>query len=90
MAVKLTKIELGGFRGVKERLEITFPSARSLLLYGENGGGKSSITDGVEWFYYDRVDHLSSQEIGRNGIPALRNKSLSEDEDAFVSLEMNN
>ena len=81
MAVKLTKIELYGFRGVKEQLVIHLPSAESLLLYGENGSGKSSLTDGLEWFYHDRVGHLASQEIGRNGIPALRHKALRDDDD---------
>jgi len=40
--------------------------------------GKSSITDAVEWFYYDRVDHLSTQEIGRGGIPALKELALGQ------------
>ena len=86
--MKLNKIELGGFRGVRNQLIIPLPSSSSLLLYGENGGGKSSVTDGLEWFFYDRVNHLSSQEIGRNGIPALRNMSLNHDEDAFVALDL--
>lgn len=88
MAVKLTRIELGGFRGARRRLDLSLPSQASLLLYGENGSGKSTFTDGMEWFYYDRVAHLASQEIGRNGIPALRNLELSDDEEAFVTVEL--
>ena len=86
--MKLNRIEIDGFRGVRNRLIIPLPSSSSLLLYGENGGGKSSITDGLEWFFHDRVEHLSTQEIGRNGIPALRNINLSNDEDASVALEL--
>ena len=67
MAVKLTRIELCGFRGAKRKVGISLPSAASLLLYGENGSGKSTFTDGMEWFYGERVDHLASQEIGRKG-----------------------
>ena len=88
IAVKLKNIEIGGLRGVRNQLTIPLPSSSSVILYGENGGGKSSITDGLEWFFRDRVEHLSSQEIGRNGIPALRNMGLSLDEDAYVALEM--
>lgn len=88
MAVKLKRIELSGFRGAKKQLDVSLPAAASLLLYGENGSGKSSLTDGIEWFYYDRVAHLASEEIGRNGIPALRNRELSDDEDASVAIEL--
>ena len=35
--MKLNKIELGGFRGVRNQLIIPLPSSSSLLLYGENG-----------------------------------------------------
>ena len=86
--MKLNRIELGGFRGIRNQLTVSLPTSSSLLLYGENGGGKSSVTDGLEWFYFDRVGHLSSQEIGRNGIPALRNINLNDDEKAYVALEM--
>ena len=87
MATKLKKVELCGFRGAKAELTLSFPSAEPLLLYGDNGSGKSTLTDGIEWFYSDRVDHLASEEIGRNGIPALRNRSLQDDEDASVAIE---
>ena len=88
--MKLNRIELCGFRGIRNHMVIQLPSSSSLLIYGENGGGKSSVTDGLEWFLYDRVDHLSSQEIGRKGIPALRNMRLNKDEEAFVKLDLSN
>jgi hypothetical protein len=86
--VKITELDLRGFRGARGQLVVQLPKGRSLLLHGENGSGKSSNSDGIEWFYFDRVDHLSSQEIGRNGIPALRNHELPDDEDASVSITL--
>ena len=90
LEVKLKKIEISGFRGVRNQLTIPLQSSSSLLLYGENGGGKSSIADGLEWFYYDRVGHLSVAEIGTRGIPALRNMNLNQKESAYVALEFTN
>lgn len=36
-----------------------------ILLYGDNGTGKSSISDAVEWFFTDKVPHLSGSEIDK-------------------------
>jgi len=84
--IKIKSVGLQGFRGARKTLNIKLDSANSLLLYGDNGTGKSSITDGIEWFYSDRVEHLSKEEIGTKGIDALRNIFLEEEEDAFVEL----
>lgn len=85
--IKVRNVELAGFRGVGKTMPLPLPTSQSMLLFGENGSGKSSITDAVEWFFYDRVAHLSTQEIGRNGIPALRNIHLKDDESASVRIE---
>ena len=84
--VKVKNIKVSGIRGIKKDINIT-PDAKSILIYGDNGSGKSSITDAVEWFYFDRVEHLSSEEIGRRGIDALRNIDLLNDEDAYAELK---
>ena len=84
--MNIKTITIKGFRGVKEQLTLTLDS-KSILLFGDNGSGKSSITDAIEWFYYDKVEHLSSEEIGRSGIPALRNIHLSDREESYVEIE---
>lgn len=83
---KVKKFSLNGFRGVRKSLEVNLEPSKSLLLYGDNGSGKSSISDGFEWFYKDKVDHLSKEEIGTKGIDALRNIFLPVDKDAVVEL----
>ncbi len=85
--VKVRNIALYGFRGVRKSLEINLESSKSLLLYGDNGTGKSSISDAFEWFYKDKVDHLNKEEIGIKGIDALRNIFLPVDKDAVVELK---
>lgn len=84
--IKIKEIQISGIRGIKENLNITLDSSKSILIYGDNGSGKSSITDAIEWFYYDRVEHLSSKEIGRKGIDALRNVSLTKDKAVYAEL----
>jgi recombinational DNA repair ATPase RecF len=85
--MKVRSLEISGLRGVRRDLSITLDSSKSILIYGDNGSGKSSITDALEWFYYDKVEHLSTEEIGTKGIHALRNVFLSDDEDAYIELK---
>ena len=84
--LKIENLNIKGLRGIKE--EIVFPlNKKSILLYGENGSGKSSVTDALEWFYYDKIEHLSSEEIGRKGLEGLRNIHIADSEDGFISME---
>ncbi len=75
--MRIKYIEIKGLRGIKQSLNFILDSTQSILLYGDNGSGKSSITDAIEWFYYDRVEHLSKREIGPKGISALRNVHIA-------------
>jgi len=85
--MRIKSLEISGLRGAKKNLSINLDSSKSILIYGDNGSGKSSIADALEWFYYDKVEHLSSEEIGTKGINALRNIFLSDEEDAYVELK---
>jgi recombinational DNA repair ATPase RecF len=87
--LKINSLSINGIRGIKNRLTLQL-SKKSILLYGENASGKSSITDAVEWFYNNRVNHLSNEEIGRNGLEALRNIFLKNEESGTVAIEFNN
>lgn len=86
--MKLKCLEISGFRGIRKDISIDLDSSKSILIYGDNGSGKSSITDAFEWFYYDKIGHLSSKEIGTEarGINAIRNTFLADNEDAYVGL----
>lgn len=84
--MKIKAITIKGFRGVKDQFDLILNS-KSILLFGDNGSGKSSITDAIEWFYYDKVEHLSSEEIGKGGIPALRNIHIPDTEESYVKIE---
>lgn len=86
---KIKSINITGLRGIKEHLTLNL-NQKSILFYGDNGSGKSSITDTLEWFYYDRIEHLVSEETGATkGKGALRNLFLQPADDAFIKIEFN-
>jgi len=82
---KIKNLEINGLRGVKEKLNLNL-NKKSILIYGDNGTGKSSLTDSFEWFYNNHIAHLSTEEISGRGRDALRNIFISDDEDGYVNL----
>ncbi len=84
---KLRKIGIEGFRGARFPLELDFDKGyRSMAIYGDNGGGKSTVTDAIEWFYTNRVSHLWKEDCKEE---CLRNTHSPGDKDALISLELN-
>jgi len=84
--MKIKSLDIKGFRGIKKELPLELNS-KSLLLFGDNGSGKSSITDAIEWFYNDSIEHLSSDEIDRKGgLTALRNTFIADTEKSSVEI----
>ena len=77
--MKLKQIDIKGIRGVKHSISLEL-NGKSIVLYGDNGMGKSSISDAIEWFYTSKVEHLKGNEIDLK--EALRNVTVDDD---FVS-----
>jgi energy-coupling factor transporter ATP-binding protein EcfA2 len=86
MGIKIKQLSISGLRGVKTPLILPL-NERSVLLYGDNGTGKSSISDSLEWFYTDSVAHLSSSEIDLKD--ALRNCYLDVADTSFIKINYN-
>lgn len=86
---KIKSISITGIRGVREDLNLS-PNNRSLLIYGDNGTGKSSITDALEWFYNDSIEHLTGEEVGGKGKNALRNVFLKPSDEAKIAIQYSN
>lgn len=87
MAIKINNIRIKGIRGAKETIELPL-NGKSILLYGDNGAGKSSISDAIEWFYTNRIKHLSTPEIDTSD--AIRNAKLEEIETSEVTMSYSN
>jgi hypothetical protein len=86
---KIKSINITGIRGVREGLNLS-PNKKSLLIYGDNGTGKSSISDALEWFYNDSIEHLTGEEVGGKGKNALRNVFLNPSDEAKIEILYSN
>lgn len=62
--LRLTEVEITGFRGIGPPLTFKFDRPCTLFL-GENGQGKSSVLNAVEWVFYGE----EVRRIGALGIP---------------------
>ena len=88
--VKIKSININGIRGIRHSPPLNL-NGRSALVFGENGSGKSSLTDAIEWYYTDGIDHLTSEELDSSrGRGALRNLFIPDKEDAFVAIQYSN
>ncbi|MDV2495721.1 MAG: hypothetical protein RX316_05855 [bacterium] len=83
--IKIRKLKISGFRGsatIPFELDLT-NRHRSIAIFGENGTGKSTITDAIEYLYTDKVDHLWKEDCYSE---ALRNLSIASDEDSLIEM----
>lgn len=81
---KLRLIRAAGFRGARFDLPIDFTDrCRSVAIFGENAAGKSTVTDAMEWFVRERIDHLSREDCKQD---ALRNVLCNDNEQSVVEI----
>ena len=86
---KIKSIDITGIRGVREGLNLSLDK-KSMLIYGDSGTGKSSISDALEWFYNDSIEHLTGEEVGGKGKNALRNVFLNAGDEAKIEIQYSN
>jgi len=82
----LKRLSISGFRGIPGPLELDFSdgsTSRSLILYGANGTGKSSITDAWEWLTTGRIEHLAREGAEERSYPNVG----AEDGKSYVEAE---
>lgn len=70
--MRIKSVQLTWFRGAAESISLE-PGEKSIVVYGENGAGKSSFVDAVEYLIDDgKIGHLSHEQSGKRqekGIP---------------------
>lgn len=66
MPVKIKTINIHAFRGIPD-IELQL-DGNNLLLRGENGTGKSSLVEAIEFFFTGKISHLA----GTNGLSLKR------------------
>lgn len=86
--MKLKEVTLKNFRGAKgdTPLVFNFNNNSSALIYGNNGSGKSSFSDAIEWIVNDKVEHLKGAEVENHG--GLKNTFASEKDESYVQIKL--
>ncbi len=85
MKERLTRINLQAFRGVLDAYEIKLDQGQSLLMYGDNGTGKSSLADAIEWYFTGDIELLAKE--GRDH--AVRHLGASKTQKTLVEIGTN-
>jgi len=71
--MKIRGIKITWFRGSADLIELD-TALKSLVVYGENGSGKSSFVDAVEYNIKDgKINHLAHEYSGRKQEKAIIN-----------------
>jgi len=82
--VRLRRLTLAGFRGARQRIGLDFEErCKSLVLFGDNGDGKSAFSDAIEWFFTDKIEYLKREGCGRED---YFNRYMPEGQDAIVEV----
>jgi energy-coupling factor transporter ATP-binding protein EcfA2 len=58
---KLQRLVMHTFRGVPGEMVVDFGKGESLVVYGDNGTGKSTIADALEWYFTGEIGFLSHE-----------------------------
>lgn len=83
MGDRVIRLEVQAFRGVPESLTVDLPGGRSLVVLGDNGTGKSTIADALEFFFTGQIEFLRHE--GRKH--AVRHLGASKDQTTEVKVE---
>jgi energy-coupling factor transporter ATP-binding protein EcfA2 len=79
---RLQRLVMHAFRGVPTEMTVDFGNGESTVVYGENGTGKSTIADALEWYFRGEIELLSHE--GRQH--AVRH--VGGDDDGVTSVEI--
>lgn len=81
----IKKLTVGGFRGARKKVHLDLEDEnKNVVLYGNNGDGKTTFSDALEWFFTDRIDYLSREGCGRED---YFNRYIDRDKDGVVEIE---
>lgn len=76
---KIKKLSLAFFRGAKNLINLDLGSdCKSTVIFGNNGEGKSTFAQAIEWFYREKIDVLLGEGIEKKDIVNLSAEATDE------------
>ena len=61
MTEKVQRLVMRAFRGIPGEMTVDFGKGDSMVIYGDNGTGKSTIADALEWYFTGGIELLSHE-----------------------------
>ena len=78
--MKIKKLQIESFRGIPNQLSVNFTDRKgvpcSTLIYGDNGSGKSSIIDALEYNLQGRIERVGLKNPFRPSPINWKNEQL--------------
>lgn len=86
--MRINRLSLAWFRGAGETAELA-PEGKSMIIYGNNGSGKSSFVDGMEYVLRNgKIDHLAHEYSGKRQERAIVNTHKPTNERSQIEIEL--
>jgi recombinational DNA repair ATPase RecF/DNA-directed RNA polymerase subunit RPC12/RpoP len=86
--MRVESISLTWFRGSADTIKLDLAS-KSAVIYGENGAGKSTFVDAIEYVLHEgRIGHLSHEYSGKHQEKGLINTHAPDDKKAELSITL--
>lgn len=90
--MRISKLHIESFRGIPDVLDIDFTNnqgqALSTIIYGDNGTGKSSIVDAIEFVLQSRIER--EQTIKNKKWPSAISKKHENPRDSIITIQFDN
>ena len=61
MAERIINLDIQAFRGIPGNFAMDLPGGVSWIALGDNGTGKSSIADAIEWYFSGQIEFLRKE-----------------------------
>lgn len=85
--MRIKSVNLTWFRGAAEPIALDLGD-KSVVVYGENGAGKSSFVDAVEYIIHDgKIGHLSHEQSGKRQEKGIPNTHTPENKKASFKIQ---
>jgi energy-coupling factor transporter ATP-binding protein EcfA2 len=77
MKMPLQQLTIGGFRGATQLVEIKFEDKPVVMIFGENGTGKTTIVDAIDFVCNEHAGNLEGRQSTpvKDFLPALGSKA---------------